>query len=236
MANYVRSKYFSFSGKPPLFPVSHFFFRKFFLSIELRKKYIPFPIKIQIVYRFYINICINIENQSLEFYVSIINIKILEKLIIPNGIMDKTFLLLQFLFFFSVSAQTTKDDILGRWMSIDKRVAVHIYHEGSLFKAKVIWFEEQLGSGMTMNSRVDLNNPNPKLRNVKVIGMDILEGLNYNSKSQHWENGRIYDASSGRTWDASAEINESGQLCVRGYWKWKCLGRSLYFIRMKEKE
>ncbi|WEK69167.1 MAG: DUF2147 domain-containing protein [Candidatus Chryseobacterium colombiense] len=149
--------------------------------------------------------------------------------------MERTFLLLTLLFSLSISAQSAKDDILGRWMSIDKRVAVSIYHEGSLFRAKVIWFDEADGSGMPMNSRVDLNNPNPKLRNVKIIGMDVLEGLNYNSKNQRWENGKIYDASSGRTWDAFVEINESGQLCVRGYWKWKCLGKSLYFIRMKEK-
>jgi uncharacterized protein (DUF2147 family) len=96
--------------------------------------------------------------------------------------MERTFLLLTLLFSLSISAQSAKDDILGRWMSIDKRVAVSIYHEGSLFRAKVIWFDEADGSGMPMNSRVDLNNPNPKLRNVKIIGMDVLEGLNYNSK------------------------------------------------------
>ncbi|MEA1847583.1 DUF2147 domain-containing protein [Chryseobacterium sp. MHB01] len=149
--------------------------------------------------------------------------------------MEKSFLLLSFLFFLNISGQTSKDDILGKWMATDKSVAVHIYREGISFKAKVIWFDERLGSGTPMNTRVDSHNPNPKLRGTKVIGMDILEGLNYNSQKQQWENGKIYDASSGKTWDAFAEINDEGQMYVRGYWKWKYLGRSLYFTRIKEK-
>jgi len=157
------------------------------------------------------------------------------KLIILYPEMVKTFFLLSLLQFLSISAQSTKDDILGKWLATDKSVAVHIYREGTSFRAKVIWFDERLGSGTPMNTRVDSHNPNPKLRNTKVIGMDILEGLDYNSKTRHWENGKIYDASSGKTWDAFAEINDEGQMFVRGYWKWKCFGRSLYFTRIKEK-
>lgn len=149
--------------------------------------------------------------------------------------MEKSFLLLSFLFYLNISGQISMDDILGKWMATDKSVAVHIYREGISFKAKVIWFDERLGSGTPMNTRVDSYNPNPKLRSTKVIGMDILEGLNYNSQKQQWENGKIYDASSGKTWDAFAEINDEGQMYVRGYWKWKYLGRSLYFTRIKEK-
>lgn len=148
----------------------------------------------------------------------------------------KAVLLLPFLFCLNFSAQINKDDILGRWLATDKSVAVNIYREGNSFRAKVIWFDERLGSGTPMNKRVDSNNPNPKLRNAKIIGMDILDGLDYNSQNQHWENGKIYDASSGKTWDAFAEINKEKQLYVRGYWKLKCLGKSLYFTRIAEKQ
>lgn len=81
---------------------------------------------------------------------------------------------------------------------------------------EVIWFDDRLGSGTPMNTRVDLHNPNPKLRNTKVIGMDIWRSGLY-SKTRHWENGKIYDASSGKTCDAFAEINDEGQMFVRGY-------------------
>lgn len=139
-----------------------------------------------------------------------------------------------FLVFFStqIFAQTKKDDVLGKWISTDKSVAVQVYRQGNDFKAKVIWFDECLGSGTPMNSRHDTHNPDEKLRTRKVIGMDILNGLNFNSANQRWENGKIYDASSGRTWDTFAEINNDGKLYVRGFWKFSWIGKSLYFTRI----
>lgn len=131
-----------------------------------------------------------------------------------------------------ISAQNTKDDVLGRWISTDKSVAVNVYREGNIFKAKVIWFDERLGSGTPMNTRIDSHNPNSKMRNRKVIGMDILENLNYNPANLRWENGKIYDASSGRTWDTFAEIQKDGKLFVRGFWKFTWIGKTLYFKRL----
>jgi uncharacterized protein (DUF2147 family) len=145
--------------------------------------------------------------------------------------MQKAITLSFFIFFLNTQAQISKDEILGRWMATDKSVAVNVYREGNSFKAKVIWFDERLGSGTPMNTRKDSHNPDPKMRNRKVIGMDILENLDYNSKDKRWENGKIYDASSGRTWDTFAEIKNDGLLYVRGFWKFTWIGRTLYFKR-----
>ena len=46
------------------------------------------------------------------------------------------------------------------------------------------------------------------------------------------ENGKIYDASSGRTWDTFAQINDEGKLYVCGFWKFSWIGKSLYFTRI----
>lgn len=145
--------------------------------------------------------------------------------------MFKTISLLLLFFAAQIPAQTSKDDVLGRWISTDKSVAVNVYREGNNFKAKVIWFDERLGSGTPMNTHIDSHNPNSKMRNRKVIGMDILENLNYNPTNQRWENGKIYDASSGKTWDTFAEIQKDGKLFVRGFWKFTWIGKTLYFKR-----
>lgn len=143
----------------------------------------------------------------------------------------KLSLILLFFTFLNVFCQITKDAILGKWMATDKSVAVSVYKEGNSFRAKVIWFDERLGSGKPMNSRVDIYNPDISLRHRKIIGMDILEGLQFDTEKQRYENGKIYDASSGRIWDAYVEIKEGNHLCVRGFWKWPWIGKTLYFVR-----
>ncbi|MGS0748490.1 DUF2147 domain-containing protein [Halpernia sp. GG3] len=145
--------------------------------------------------------------------------------------MHKAVTLLSLVIFLNTSAQLSKDDILGKWMSTDKTVAVYVYHEGNSFKAKVLWFDERLGSGTPMNTRKDTNNPDEKLRYRKIIGMDILENLNYDAADKRWVNGKIYDASSGRTWDAFAEIKKDGLLYVRGFWKFTWIGKTINFKR-----
>ncbi|MFC6269721.1 DUF2147 domain-containing protein [Frigoriflavimonas asaccharolytica] len=102
-----------------------------------------------------------------------------------------------------MNSQTKKDAVLGKWIATDKSVAVQVYRQGNDYQAKVIWFDERLGSGTPMNTRIDTHNPDEKLRSRKVIGMDILNGLSFNNENERWENGKIYDASSGRTWDTS---------------------------------
>ena len=62
--------------------------------------------------------------------------------------------------------------------------------------------------------------------------MEILEGLQFNPETTSWEHGKIYDASSGRTWDSVASFSKDGTLKVRGYWKFKWIGKSLIFRRL----
>ena len=146
--------------------------------------------------------------------------------------MAKSSILFFLLLFYTTPAQNRIDDILGKWMASDQSVSVYVYKEGKNFKAKVLWFDERLGNGKPMNSRIDSHNPDSSLRNRKLIGMDILNNLIFNSEKQRWENGKIYDASSGRTWDSYVEIKDNSQMCVRGYWKWPWIGKTLYFSKM----
>lgn len=136
------------------------------------------------------------------------------------------------LLFLNIFSQNQQDAILGKWIAADKTVAVQVYRIGNDFKAKVIWFDENLGSKKPMHSRVDTANPDTSLRNRKIIGMDIMDGLSYNKSKERWENGKIYDASTGRTWDTYAELKQDGKLYVRGYWKFAWIGKSINFIKI----
>ena len=123
------------------------------------------------------------------------------------------------------------DQVCGKWMSTDKNLIVQVYKEGAGYQAKIVWFKNDDNS-KAMDEWTDKHNPNPALRNRKLIGMSILEGMDYKPKSNTWENGKIYDAKSGHSWSASAYIAQDGVLKVTGYWQFKFIGRTMSFTRV----
>jgi uncharacterized protein (DUF2147 family) len=129
------------------------------------------------------------------------------------------------------NAQKSPDAICGKWKSHEGNLIVEIYRENSIFKAKVVWFDDKDDKSKPMNDRKDEKNPDKSLRNRRIIGMEVLEGLKYNAKDNRWEDGKIYDSSSGKTWDASVWLADNGSLKVRGYWLFEFMGKTMKFQR-----
>ena len=124
------------------------------------------------------------------------------------------------------------DKICGKWMSSEKNIIVQVYKEGDDFRAKIVWFDDTDDSSRPMDSRTDYKNPNKALRTRKLIGMNVLDGLKYTSKSNSWEDGKIYDAMTGHQWNSSACLTDNGELKVTGYWHFKFIGRTMTFTRV----
>ena len=140
------------------------------------------------------------------------------------------------LFFFAgvsliIPPTQNPDLVCGKWMSAEKNLTVQIYRDGEVFKAKIIWFTDT-DKSKGMDEWTDKHNPDPALRNRKLIGMSILRDMDYIPKSNSWENGKIYDAKNGHEWDASAYIDKNGELKVTGYWHFKFIGRTMTFMRV----
>src|ERR1700693_4795860 len=97
------------------------------------------------------------------------------------------------IFFLSgvVSPVPNPDKVCGKWMSSEKNLVVQIYREGDVFKAKIVWFKNNDNS-KSMDEWTDKHNPDPALRNRKLIGMGILKNMDYMPKTNSWENGKIY--------------------------------------------
>ncbi len=97
-------------------------------------------------------------------------------------------------------AQNNPDAIIGRWIAIPKKnLIVEVFKDRNKYKGKIVWFNDNDDKTKPMNTRLDENNSNPALRNRKVLGLKVLENMVYNSKSNKWESGTIYEAKSGRT-------------------------------------
>lgn len=132
----------------------------------------------------------------------------------------------------SAKAQTNPDAILGRWIAVPKQnFIVDVFKSRNQYKAKIAWFRDTDDKSKPMNVRTDEKNPNRALRKRKLIGLEVLNNLVFNLKTNCWESGKIYDAKSGRVWDSSASLAREGILHVRGFWHFEFIGRSMKFKR-----
>jgi uncharacterized protein (DUF2147 family) len=125
---------------------------------------------------------------------------------------------------------SSADRICGKWISSNKDIIVLVYKEGNGFKGKMIWYKNT-DTSKAMDEWTDKHNPDPALRTRKLLGMNVLNNLNYVSESDSWENGRIYDSRSGHEYSASVHISKDGMLKVTGYWHFKFIGKTMTFTR-----
>jgi uncharacterized protein (DUF2147 family) len=125
------------------------------------------------------------------------------------------------------------DRICGKWQSEKKNCIVQVFKDDDDFKARLVWFDDSDDPSKPMETRVDYKNPDKSLRNRKLIGMNVLEDLEYVSKTNSWENGVIYDAQTGKKWSSAAYLTADGVLKVTGYWRFKFIGRTMTFHRVQ---
>ena len=121
---------------------------------------------------------------------------------------------------------------MGEWKSEEGNVIVEVFKKDNEYRAKVLWFDDSDDPSKHMQIRTDENNPDPKLRKRKIIGLEVLNGLIYNSKSRRWENGDIYDTRTGKKWRSIAHLTGKGLLKVKGFWRFEFIGRSATFRKI----
>lgn len=118
--------------------------------------------------------------------------------------MRKIFALMM-LVLFSVAANA--QNILGKWKTEKGDANVEIYQQGEKVNGKIIWLEKGPDTK-------DTHNPDAKLRERKLMGVNILSDLT--KKGDKWEGGKIYDPKSGKTYKCSMWM-EGDKLKVRGH-------------------
>ena len=127
-------------------------------------------------------------------------------------------------------AAAAAEQICGKWESSEKNLIVQVYMQDNQFIAKIVWYNDT--DGKPMDYWTDKRNPDPSLRNRKILGMSVLQNMTYMACTNSWEDGTIYDSKNGREWNASAYIDKNGLLKVKGYWHFKFIGRTMTFKRV----
>jgi uncharacterized protein (DUF2147 family) len=118
--------------------------------------------------------------------------------------------------------------IVGVWESEEKNLLIQISKEGGHFVGTMTYY--QCATEAIMRSRVDIQNPDPRLVSRKLLGLKLVEKLSYQGDNV-WGGGEIYDPNSGHTYDARVQMTNANTLEVRGYWKFRWLGRTMIFNR-----
>lgn len=130
-------------------------------------------------------------------------------------------------------AQEMQNAIVGKWMYEEKNLIVDVYKQDTDFKARIAWFHDDADTLTPIEQRQDMKNPDKDLRSRKIVGMDVLSGLAYDPKQNKWVKGKIYDCSSGKTWDATVWLKDPQTLEVRGYYIFKFIGKTMKFTKIQ---
>jgi uncharacterized protein (DUF2147 family) len=117
------------------------------------------------------------------------------------------------------------DEILGVWLNAQQDGFIRIYKNENNFEGAIV------GSPNPEDTnRVDINNPNPQLRNQLLKGLVILNGVNFAGNNQ-WTKGQVYDPNNGKTYQCVLELTDHKNLSVRGYIGIPLFGRTEVWTR-----
>lgn len=125
-------------------------------------------------------------------------------------------------------SQTKADDIVGYWLTKGKNPArIQIYKTGNRYNGKIVWLKEPTENGQP---KVDKKNPDAGKRNQPIVGAVILSGFQFDGDDE-WEDGKIYDPESGKTYSCYLSFKDKNTLKVRGYIGVSLLGRTEQWTR-----
>ena len=136
------------------------------------------------------------------------------------------------LFTLSANAQKNADDILGKWLNEDEDAHIEITKRNDMYYGKLVWLlnpnEDDTGL-----PKVDDDNPDPALQSRPVLGLEILTDFVFDGGN--WEDGKIYDPKTGKTYKCYMKFVEEEKIKIRGFIGITILGRTSYWTRVKDK-
>lgn len=131
----------------------------------------------------------------------------------------------------ALQAQNKESDVIGVWLNQDEDAHVEMFKRDGKIYGKIVWLKEPIDAD-TGKPKTDKNNPDPKLKSVPTLGLEILKGFSFDGKKE-WSGGEIYDPKSGKTYSSYMAFESKDKLKIRGYIGVSLLGRTTYWTRVK---
>ncbi len=141
-----------------------------------------------------------------------------------------------FVFIMATSSHAADSDaVLGVWDTEKKDARIEIYKCGGKYCGRIVWMKEPNYTAYDKAGRigkpiVDDKNPNPEVRNRPVLGLTIMKDFAYAGEN-HWEDGKVYDPETGKTYSATMTLASPRRLHLRGYILFSLFGRTSTWTR-----
>lgn len=114
-----------------------------------------------------------------------------------------------------------ESDIEGYWLTSEKDGKFHIYKKEGKYFGKLVWGKNP--------GKKDENNPDPKLRDREVVGLEILTGFEWDE--DEWVDGEIYNPRNGKTYSCLMWLDDMNTLQVKGYIGFSLIGQQKTWTR-----
>lgn len=134
--------------------------------------------------------------------------------------------------FNTAQAQSGADAVLGVWKNGEGTGMVQIYKRADKYFGKIVWLK--IPNDANGKPRTDINNPEEKLRNRPLRGLENLRDFTY-AGDNLWENGQIYDPKTGNDYSCKMTLTDANTLEVRGFIGISLLGRTDVWKRQQKK-
>ena len=131
----------------------------------------------------------------------------------------------------SVAQKVSADDVIGTWLNEDEDAHIQVTKKDDKYFGKVIWIKEPIDPE-TGKEKLDVLNPDESLRSRPRLGLEILENFVYDGDDR-WEDGKIYDPKSGKTYSCYMKFINKDKLKIRGFVGVTLLGKTTYWTRVK---
>jgi len=122
-------------------------------------------------------------------------------------------LLLAFVAFLPLPLQAQKagaDAVLGVWKNGEGTALVQIYKkDDAKYYGKIVWLK--IPNNDEGKPKVDINNPEEKLRSRPLKGMENMRSFSYSGDGL-WEDGQIYDPKNGNDYSCKMTLTDPNTL------------------------
>lgn len=129
------------------------------------------------------------------------------------------------------AAQAQTMSPLGVWTNSEKKANFEIYKCGDKLCGKIITVAVPIDP-KTGKAKLDAQNPDPKLRSRPLQDMVFMNGFSYDDNNK-WDNGKIYDPVTGKTYSCYMKMESANQMEVKGYIGFSLIGKSQTWTRVK---